>query len=218
MKKHKCVVDDITGKRFARYLVLERRGSNSRGHSQWLCRCDCGTEKIVLATDLKRGHTGSCGCLLVDVMRSKMTTHGDSGTKIFRVWSTMISRCENPNNASYTAYGARGIAVCERWHKYENFIEDMGYPDPGMSIDRINPHGNYEPSNCRWATVKEQQNNRTDNRRVCLDGETKTISEWIKHRGLNQSTIYVRLSKGWPIEKALSMEDFRCRHVRHETV
>ena len=135
--------------------------------------------------------------------------HGLSETRIHYCWMAMRSRCERPTNHAYANYGGRGIKVCKRWQTFENFIADMGECKAGYSIDRINPNGNYEPGNCRWASQKDQQNNRTNNHRLTMNGETHTISEWCDRLGLSRSTVMDRLAKGWSAEKALSTEDFR---------
>jgi hypothetical protein len=162
---------DLTGKRFGRWQVLELRPERKRygryGRSQtvplWLCRCDCGTDGIVRGPALRTGWSKSCGCLRREMFlrrRHIVTTHGMSRSRAYRCWYNMKQRCFNPQAVSYSNYGGRGITVCERWLIFENFYADMGDPSPGMSLDRIDPNGNYEPGNCRWATVVEQLANR----------------------------------------------------------
>jgi len=136
--------------------------------------------------------------------------HGDTrGNKIapeYRVWEEMRARCYNPKHISYKHYGGRGITVCERWHKYENFLEDVGRkPTPKHSIDRIDNNGNYEPNNVRWANDYQQQRNRTDNRRIEYRGETKTLAEWAEILDVPSSRLQHRLQKyGWTVERAFS--------------
>lgn len=142
---------DITGHRFGRLVALERQGRS------WLCQCDCGKQMIASGANIRKGNTKSCGCLKHEPYH---LTHGYRHTKIYKSWYAMLQRCGNPKNTRYKYYGARGIAVCERWRKFENFLADMGERPPGMSIDRINNDGNYEPDNCRWATQEQQINNR----------------------------------------------------------
>lgn len=146
---------DLTGQQFGSLTVL-RRGQRKAAvgrHVYWLCRCACGKETEVRAGGL-RGGQKTCGCVV-------RRTHGMTGTKLHCVWHRMKSRCQRPRDVSYANYGGRGIRVCARWQKFENFYADM-WPSyrPGLTIDRVNNDGNYEPSNCRWATHSEQMKNR----------------------------------------------------------
>jgi hypothetical protein len=147
--------DDISGRRFNRLVAIERIGK------KWLCICDCGNEKLFNPSNLKRGLTKSCGCFNKELCRTKAKrTHGKSLTTEYKIWQGMHQRCGNPNDKNYPDYGARGISVCERWSEFEFFYEDMGQRPVGLSIDRKNNDGNYEPSNCRWATPAEQNSNK----------------------------------------------------------
>jgi hypothetical protein len=160
---------DMAGRRFGRWTVLALHPERTRdGAALWLCRCDCGTERIVLGTHLRRGSSSSCGCFRRDVRRKQKTAvhrkrktqHGMSRTPAYRSWESMKARCLNPNNCSYENYGGRGISVYPDWLDFANFYADMLDRPPGTSIDRIDPDGNYEPGNCRWAPASVQLTNR----------------------------------------------------------
>lgn len=173
--------------------------------------CDCGVAKEVRAASLRSGVTKSCGCGIVDSARvgivERSTTHGMSKTAIYGVYRTMLSRCYNPKVERYPIYGGRGIAVCERWRGeggFERFLEDMGTRPSGCSIERIDSDGNYEPSNCRWATPREQANNTGRNRRIVWNGKERTLAEWAREINIKAITINMRLKSGWSVEKALS--------------
>ena len=146
---------DLAGQRFGRLVVLSLTKKRSGGNTVWKCLCDCGSKTLVSANHLQSGHTKSCGCFQKEI-RIK---HGRYHYSEYKIWNTMIQRCENPKHVSYKYYGARGIKVCERWHKFENFYADMGPKPEGKSIDRIDNEGNYEPDNCRWSTRSEQRQN-----------------------------------------------------------
>lgn len=134
-------------------------------------------------------------------------THGQSPrggmSKTYKIWAGMLSRCKTPSATGYAQYGGAGIKVCERWHKFDNFLADMGDAAPGMSIDRIDSAGNYEPGNCRWATRQQQNENRKSVRVYEHGGLRMNLTQWAKHLGINKATMYERMEK-WPLEKALS--------------
>lgn len=155
-----------------------------------------------MGTDLKKGHTSSCGCLRRETLR----THGLSrSVPEYCVWECMIARCRNPSRSWFHLYGGRGISVCERWLNFENFLADMGpRPTPDHSLDRVNNDGNYEPGNCRWATRIEQANNTRINKRVEFEGQTKSVAEWSRLYGLSRGILSSRLRAGWPTDLAVT--------------
>lgn len=127
--------------------------------------------------------------------------HGWSGKPPHRNWVHMLNRCIKPGTRGYENYGGRGIKVCERWLDFLNFLEDMGVPPKGYSLDRIDNNGNYEPGNCRWASKETQVRNARSNRNITFNGVTKCVAEWAREYGINKLTIRARILAGWPVEK-----------------
>lgn len=194
------------GQRYGRLLVLQRAGLASNKVVRWLCLCDCGTEKEITGSNLRRGITMSCGCL----RREMKTTHGEGGgvrSPEYNAWRAILDRCCNPKHKSYASYGGRGILMCDRWrHSFAMFLEDMGRrPHRGYTIERTDVNGNYERSNCVWASPLEQQNNRRNNFRITWAGKTMTASQWERELGLGHGQLSSRIKKfGWSIDRAMT--------------
>jgi hypothetical protein len=189
-------------------LTVVSRAENKGDDVRWACRCSCGNEAVVATRELRKGDTRSCGCLNLEVMRSR-GTHRMKGTPEHNSWANMIRRCEDPTNTDYGGYGGRGITVCERWRSsFEAFLSDMG-PKPSRqhSIDRIDNDRGYEPGNCRWANDREQQRNKRSNHRITAFGETKTIAEWAEDPRCRATAFAIKdrlRSLGWEAEAAIT--------------
>ena len=188
--------------------VIERAHKKGDKQTYWLCQCECGNKTVVSAAHLKNGHTKSCGCLHAKVMKEMLVTHGLSGTKLFRVWRGIIDRTQYKSHKSYKYYGGRGIKICSEWaNNFESFYKwamGSGYKD-GLQIDRVDVNGDYRPENCKWATPKQQQNNRRNNRYITYNGETHTMKEWSEITGIKYTTLSMRLNKyHWDVRRALN--------------
>ena len=199
---------DLTGRRFGRLTVIQRSENGKDGRAKWLCVCDCGCSTIVRGDRLRSGKTTSCGCLAIETRRNIHFTHGHSGTRVYNIWQGMKKRCYNPKNAHYNRYGGRGIAVCEEWlHNFQvfyNWAMANGYRDD-LSIDRIDNDKDYSADNCRWVTCKENNNNTSSNKLICINGTTMTLKQWSEKKHVNYSTVRYRIYSGWTIKEALGL-------------
>lgn len=195
---------DLTGKRFDRLIVKERRGTDNWKSSLWLCKCDCGNECLVTSHNLRTKHTKSCGCLQKEATVKSHTSHGHRHTRLYGIWNSMVARCHRKNSKAFPVYGGRGITVCDEWKSFADFLEwslANGYND-GLSLDRINNEEGYCPGNCRWVTMETQANNKRSNVVVEYKGENHTLAEWSKILGIKYATLRKRVGEGWSVEEA----------------
>lgn len=191
----------LTGQRFTRLIVGQE--VRSGGSVRWECTCDCGSVLVVKSQSLKEGWVKSCGCLRREMGVKRFKTHGGSEKPEYWVRVQMIQRCTNPKDKKYKRYGLRGIKVCNRWlESFENFIQDMGdRPSKRHSIERVDNDGNYEKSNCIWATSKTQARNTRRNIFITHDGRTATLAEWSEKSGIKSGALLGRMARGDTGEK-----------------
>lgn len=194
---------DLTGQRFGRLTVIERVKNNKFGTAQWYCKCDCGKYDIVSTGNLKK-NTASCGCY----RKERMTKHGKSNERIYKIWKDVIKRCNNSNHRFYNNYGGRGITVCDEWlHDFQAFYDwamNNGYEN-SLTIDRIDNNKGYFPDNCRWVDYKIQANNRRSNHLITYNGKTQTMAQWADELGIKYKTLSDRINiSKWSIEKAFN--------------
>ncbi len=191
---------DLTNEKFGKLLVL----CKGTEEGIWNCLCDCGNQVQVQYKSLLYGNTKSCGCIKTELLternKNQLASHHLYGTRLYSIWDTMRARCIRLSSKDYKNYGARGIIVCEEWRNhFESFYHwaiQQGYEDH-LTLDRIDVNGNYEPANCRWATIKEQANNTRVNRRITINCETKTIAEWAALAGISPKALRYRIESGW---------------------
>jgi hypothetical protein len=199
---------DMTGEVYNKLKVIKFDHYDKKHNSYWLCSCECGNKTVVRRAHLLSGNIKSCGCFLKSPDRKRIITHGlwKENKRLCKIWDCMKDRCYNPTRKAYKNYGGRGIIVCDEWkNSFLSFIEwakNNGYRSD-LTIDRIDVNGNYEPSNCRWATMKEQCRNKRNTRHITYNGETHTVPEWNEIRG--DRLIERRLEKGWSIKDAFEV-------------
>lgn len=198
---------DLTGMQFGYWTVIERTDNSDDGSSRWICCCRCGNIKTVLGKFLTSGRVKSCGCYNIEKAKQQFFRHGYSHTNLHNKWLKMKERCYNKNTKCYKNYGGRGIKVCNEWlndfTEFYNWSINNGYKE-GLTIDRIDVNKNYEPSNCRFVTQKEQQNNRRNNVYITYKDETKTLSQWADYYDIPYKVLWKRIKLGWKFEKAIS--------------
>lgn len=200
-------LEDLTGRVFGRWTVIKRADppTDKTGHPLWHCRCVCGNEANVYAQSLRSGSSRSCGCQQKEELVQRVRTHGDSYSRLYSIWKAMLARCYNPNFIQFDDYGGRGVTVCDEWLDYPTFKEwaiSTSYND-NLTIDRIDTNGNYEPSNCRWATRREQILNRRVTRWYTMDGKTMCLRDWAREYNMDYGTLRARLRSGMDFVSAI---------------
>lgn len=201
----KTNIDSYIGKRYGKLVVIGEVPVGKYQHIKVRCKCDCGNEKIITLNSLNNGSTHSCGCI-------RYTDNGvqhKCKERLYRIRQLMIQRCNNPKAPNYHNYGGRGITVCKEWENdyfaFRNWALENGYEET-LTLDRIDNDGNYEPSNCRWVSMKVQSNNKRDNLRITYQGETHTVQEWSEITGIRAGNIYERYYKGFVLDVVFSQK------------
>ena len=210
------------GKKYNHWTVLEKAESNKYGQPKWLCQCDCGKLRKLYLPHIKSGKSKSCGCCRKEVLKKQNVKHGMSNTKIYNIWSSMKRRCYTKTQTAYKHYGARGIKICDKWldkdngfMNFYNWAIKNGYHE-GLSIDRINVDGNYEPKNCRWVTQKVQSNNTRRNVYIVYNEEKHTLKEWSDLLNLNYKAVFNRYQKGFSLQEVFYRGDLREKGGKNE--
>ena len=203
---------DRTGHRYGRLTAIkvDHKDKNNRWH--WLCKCDCGNYAVAAGDSLTKGLTRSCGCLAKEVLKSGdvRREHGMCGTRIYRIWKQMKTRCLNKNTPDYKKwYGGRGVTVCDEWRNdFKTFYDwaiSNGYRED-LTIDRIDSNGNYCPENCRWVDLKTQARNTRQNHLITYNGETHCLVEWAEILGVNVQVLRSRVYSGWDDERIITQK------------
>lgn len=206
----KVIILDEIGKKYGRWTVVSYFKHNKYSQVYFNCLCDCGNKKVVIMGSLRNGKSVSCGCYGKEKTSEANTKHGMSGNKhgLYSVWRGMKTRCCDKNFPQYMDYGGRGISVCKEWgNNFKSFFDwaIINGWEKGLDIDRFpNNNGNYEPDNCRFINRSKNCRNKRNNRLICFNGETKTLTEWCEQMDLNFHTVQHRLSLGWSIYDTLN--------------
>lgn len=194
---------DLTKTNFGNLTVTDQKEVRGKGRTHWLCKCRCGGSIWVRMDHLTSGRTTNCaGCPL----RPRYSRHGMSDSPVYKSWTAMRERINNPAHPHFSHYGGRGIKICERWQSFENFYIDMGERPEGTSLDRKDNNGDYHKENCRWSTMKEQNRNKSNSVFLELNGEKHSVTVWAEKLGISRQTIFGRVMRGYPPELALSTE------------
>lgn len=206
---------DLLGQRFGRLVVVDsapnKKCKGGQTKTVWKCKCDCGNFCYVTTQELRKGDTVSCGCYASEQKKIRSIIHGQRYSRPYKIWSDMKARCFNPKENGYHNYGGRGITVCDEWLVYQNFESwaiETGY-EKGLTIERIDFNNEYCPENCKWATWKEQQNNKRNNKYLEYKGRKQTLAQWCEELGLNYSRTKARINAcGWTVEEAFEREKY----------
>lgn len=221
MKKY----NDLIGKTFGRLTVIKKIGPDKNRAIQWLCKCSCGNEHIVITSYLVHGKIKSCGCLQKEELAKRVTTHHLRNNRLYGIWANMKQRCYNSKNPRYNVYGGKGIKICDEWKNdfmsFYNWAIENGYNEKAKygecTIDRIDVNGNYEPSNCRWIPMNKQVLNTSKNHYLELNEEKYTVYEWSIITGIKSSTILQRINKyHWSVKRALTEKPFKGKNQYYE--
>lgn len=203
---------NLTGQKFNYLQVVKLDHIDNRHNKIWLCKCDCGNYTTARTSQLNNGSKKSCGCLIKEKAKKRMTTHSLSRSRIYRTYTNMIRRCTSPIEIGYENYGGRGIQVCDEWlndfMNFYNWAMGNGYND-NLTIDRIDNDGDYEPSNCRWVTMKKQCRNKSNNRVICIEGVEKSLIEWAEYSGISYDVLKKRVQLNWKPEELLKPVRYR---------
>ena len=191
--------ENIVGNRFGLLVVLAREDTHGK-NVRWLCQCDCGKRHSIYGQNLRDNSVKSCGCL------AHPPTHGMTNSRLYKTWASMHARCRSPSFHAHAHYADKGISVCAGWIKFEPFrdwAKCSGYEDT-LTLDRIDNNKGYQPDNCRFVTIAEQQRNKTNHRYLTFQGKTKRICEFADDLGMSRQTLCNRLSRGWDVARALT--------------
>ena len=197
---------DFTNRRFGKLVVIRERPDLKKSYNRFVeCLCDCGNSKVIRLDFLKNGHTQSCGCLQKELTKKRSLRHDLSSVPEYGIWKNIKQRCYNSKNNNYHYYGSSGVTMCAEWRdSFEAFYHDMG-PRPSLdhTVDRKDGTQGYSKDNCRWATRKEQANNIASNVFYNYNGRTQNLGDWCVELGLNFSTVYSRIRRGWCFEEVI---------------
>lgn len=211
---------DMAGKTFGRLKVIDQYFTGRSGNAYWNCVCECGNKVIVAGRSLRSGHTVSCGCAQLDAVK----THGLSYHPLYKIWKGIIARCHDGSHPAYDLYGAKGIEVCQAWRdSMQNFIDDMGPRPKGTSIDRLDGTKGYSKDNCQWATMTQQQNNRTNNKWVVYEGMPFNHKQLCNYLGISYGATRQRIHRGKSLDEAFgvsvkSLTYTEAMKIKHQTI